>query len=324
MTNAASLALPRLPHPGHALLRQAFHRAADHLGWLDRLRIARRLRRMMRASLGYEPDLCRPRSFNERIAWKILHDRNPLIPLTLDKVAVRPWVAERIGWRYLVPALGLWDHPGEIRWEKLPRRFVLKANHGSGYNAFVADRDTACRAAILATAAGWLAENYGRRTGEWGYRPIRPRLIAEEYLPGNGAGGVPEDYKLYVFNGRPYLLQVHLGRYTDQRREVFYDPLTLAPLDFGRHRQADCPDYPGPPPEAALLHDLAARLGAGFDAVRVDFYMIGGEPRFGEMTHYSGGATVPFGSIAEDFALGAVWAEAQRKGPAAPGPAEPG
>lgn len=318
MTQTASLAFARAPVPGLALLRHVFHRAADHVEWLDRLRIVRRLRRMMRASLGYEPDLRNPRSFNERIAWKILHDRNPLIPLTLDKVAVRPWVAERIGWRYLVPVLGLWDYPDEIPWDELPRRFVLKANHGSGYNAFIADRDTACRPAILAMAASWLAENYGKRTGEWGYRSIRPRLLAEEYLPGTGPGGVPEDYKLYVFGGRPRLLQVHLGRFTDHRRELFYDPLTLAPIPLGPHRHADCPDYPGPPPEAVLLHDLAARLGADFDAVRVDFYLIGGEPRFGEITHYSGGGTVPFVSREEDFALGALWAEAQRKRPASP------
>ncbi len=324
MTETASLTLDRAPPPGLALLRGAFHRAADRIDWLDRLRTGRHLRRMMRAAHGYEPDLRNPRSFNERIAWKILHDRNPLIPLTLDKVAVRPWVAERIGWRYLVPLFGLWDHPAEIRWEKLPRRFVLKANHGSGYNAFVTDRDTACRPPLLATAAAWLAENYGKRTGEWGYRPIRPRLLAEEYLPGSGPGGVPEDYKLYVFGGRPRLLQVHLGRYTDCRRELFYDPLTLAPLPFGRHRHADSPDYPGPPPETALLHDLAACLGAGFDAVRIDFYMIEGEPRFGEMTHYSGGAAVAFGSVEEDFALGAIWAESQPKRPATPAPAAAG
>jgi hypothetical protein len=317
MTETATLSLGRPRPPGRNPLRDAFHVAADRIGWLDRLRLRRHLRRMMRDALGYTPNLRRPQSFNERIAWKILHDRNPLIPLTLDKLAVRPWAAERIGWHAITPLIGVWDRPGEIPWDSLPCRFVLKANHGSGYNILVPDKDTACRPRILATAEAWLAENYGERTGEWGYRSIRPRLMVEEYLPGPG-DGPPEDYKLYLFGGRPHLLQVHLNRFTERKCDLFYDPLTLAPLPFGRFRPADCPDFPGPPPEARALYDLAIRLGAGFDAVRVDFYLIAGQPRFGEITHYSGGSAVPLGSIKEDFALGAIWAEAQRKRPAAP------
>ncbi|WP_144404696.1 ATP-grasp fold amidoligase family protein [Belnapia sp. F-4-1] len=295
-----------------ALLRRAFHLAADKIVWLNHLRLVRRRRRMMREALGYQPNLHHPRSFNERIAWKILHDRNPLIPLTLDKVAVRPWAAERIGGQYITPIVGVWDSAGEIPWAALPQRFVLKANHGSGYNILVPDKALACRGTILAQAEAWLAENYGEQTGEWGYRSIQPRLLIEEFLPGS-AGGAPEDYKVYVFGGRPYLLQVHLGRFTEQRRELFYNPITLKPLAFGRHRHADWPDYPGPPPAAAALYDLAARLGAGFDAVRVDFYLIDGEPRFGEMTHYSGGSSVALGTPDEDRTLGDLWAEANGK-----------
>ncbi|SDB38174.1 ATP-grasp fold amidoligase family protein [Belnapia rosea] len=309
MTQTGSIVPGPLRHSGLTLLRQVFHHAADRLEWLDRLRASRRLRRMMREALGYDPDLRRPRSFNERIAWKILNDRNPLIPLTLDKVAVRPWAAERIGWRYITPLVGVWDSAAAIPWEALPQRFVLKANHGSGYNILVPDKVAACRSTIMAQAEAWLSENYGERTGEWGYRPIRPRLLVEEFLAGP-AGGVPEDYKVYVFGGRPRLLQVHLGRFTERRRELFYDPVTLEPLAFGRHRHADCPDYPGPPPATAALNDLAARLGAGFDAVRVDLYLIEGKPRFGEMTHYSGGSAVPFGTPEEDRMMGELWAEA--------------
>lgn len=291
------------------LLRRAFHMAADKIAWVDHLRLIRQRRRMMREALGYQPNLRHPQSFNERIAWKILNDRNPLIPLTLDKVTVRPWAAERIGWQYITPIVGVWDSASEVPWEALPRRFVLKANHGSGYNILVPDKALACRDPILAQAEAWLAENYGERTGEWGYRSIQPRLLVEEFLPGP-AGSVPEDYKVYVFGGRPHLLQVHLGRFTEQRHELFYDPITLEPLAFGRHRHADWPNYPGPPAAAAALYDLAAQLGAGFDAVRVDFYLINGEPRFGEMTHYSGGSSVAIGTLDEDRTLGDLWAKA--------------
>lgn len=281
---------------------------ADRFDWVDRLRKARHLRRMMRDALGYEPNLRRPRTFNERMAWKILHDRNPLIPLTLDKVAVRDWVAERIGTETLVPLLGVWDRAADIPWDDLPARFVLKTNHGSGYNILVPDKAAVCRGSVARQLDAWLAENYYDRTGEWGYRDIRPRILAEEFLAGVD-GGVPEDYKLYVFGGRPRLLQVHLGRFTEQRREFFYDPVSLRPIGLGRLKHADHPDYAGPPADARVLHDLAARLGAGFDAVRIDFYLVDGEPRFSEVTHYSGGCGVPLGSPEHDRIIGDMWAE---------------
>lgn len=302
---------------GLAPLRRVFHRAADRLDWLDRIRKARQLRQMMRDALGYEPNLRRPRTFNERMARKILHDRNPLIPQTLDKIAVRDWVAGRIGTETLVPLLGVWDCAADIPWEALPARFVLKTNHGSGYNILVSDKAAACRSRVSRQLETWLAENYYDRTGEWGYRDIRPRILAEEFLAG-ADGGVPEDYKLYVFGGRPRLLEVHLGRFTGRRREFFYDPVTLRPIHVGRVNHADHPDYEGPPAEARALNDLAARLGAGFDAVRIDFYLIDGQPWFSEVTHYSGGCGVSLGSPEQDRIVGDMWAEGARSPAPAP------
>ena len=303
---ATSLDWPLVPW------RPILHRIADRIPWLDRIRTARRVRHKMREALGYEPDLRHPRTFNERIAWKILHDRNPLIPLTLDKVAVRGWVADRIGEQFLVPLLGIWNRAGDIPWADLPTRFVAKANHGSGYNILVSDKAMTCRAGVLRQLDQWLAENYYDATGEWGYRNIPRRILIEEFLEGS-VERVPEDYKLYVFGGRPRLLEVHLGRFTHNRRQFFYDPQTLRPIDLGRLRHADHSDYAGPPPEARALHDLAAHLGAKFDAVRVDFYLINGQPKFGELTHYTGGGSVSFGSLEHDRIMGAMWDEALRR-----------
>ena len=74
-------------------VRPALHRVVDAIPPLSHARQARRLRHRMRAALGYEPDFRRPRTFNERVAHRILHDRNPLIPLTTDKVTARDYVA---------------------------------------------------------------------------------------------------------------------------------------------------------------------------------------------------------------------------------------
>ncbi|SDC11534.1 ATP-grasp fold amidoligase family protein [Belnapia rosea] len=304
-----------LPGSGRGWMARPWRRllraTADRVTWLDRIRNERRLRRQMQDALGYAPDLRHPRTFNERIARKILDDRNPLIPLTLDKVAVRDWVAGRIGEAFLVPLFGVWERARDIPWDDLPSRFVAKTNHGCAYNILVSDKASQDREAVIRQLDAWMAENYYDCAREWGYRSIPRRILVEEFLRGR-QGGVPEDYKLFVFGGQPRLLKVIHGRFTPEERHFYYDPQTFQPLDIGCFRPADYPGDAGPPPEARQLHDLAARLGAPFDAVRVDFYLIDGRPLFGELTHYTGAASLSLGSYEKDLEVGEMWAEALR------------
>jgi len=57
-----------------------------------------------------------------------------------DKYAVREWVKEKIGEQYLIPLIGAWDRFEDIDFDRLPEKFVLKCNHGSGYNIIVTDK----------------------------------------------------------------------------------------------------------------------------------------------------------------------------------------
>ena len=58
----------------------------------------------------------------------------------VDKYAVRAWVKEKIGEEYLIPLLGVWDRFDQIDFDKLPDKFMLKTNHGAGWNYPVPDK----------------------------------------------------------------------------------------------------------------------------------------------------------------------------------------
>ena len=90
------------------------------------------LRRMFKAVMGTELDLEHPVTFNEKLQWLKLYDRNPLYTTMVDKYEVKKYVADIIGEEYIIPTLGVWDDPDEIDFEKLPNQFVLKCNHNSG------------------------------------------------------------------------------------------------------------------------------------------------------------------------------------------------
>lgn len=85
-------------------------------------------------------NLDNPKTFNEKIQWLKLYDSTPLKTRLADKYAVRDWVKEKIGEQYLLPLLGVWDRFEDIDFDKLPQKFVLKCNHGSGYNIIVRDK----------------------------------------------------------------------------------------------------------------------------------------------------------------------------------------
>ncbi len=46
---------------------------------------------------GKKLDLENPRTYNEKIQWLKLYDNSPLRARLADKVAVRDWVAEKLG-----------------------------------------------------------------------------------------------------------------------------------------------------------------------------------------------------------------------------------
>ena len=86
---------------------------------------------IFRGKLGYKLDLDNPKTFNEKLNWMKLYNRNPLYTQMADKYAVKKIVAERIGEQYVVKNLGCWNTFDEIDFSQLPLSFVLKCTHDS-------------------------------------------------------------------------------------------------------------------------------------------------------------------------------------------------
>jgi hypothetical protein len=151
--------------------------------------------------MGKRLDLDNPSDFNQKLQWLKLHYKNPLLVGCADKFAVREYVKDRIGARYLNDILGVYSRVDQIPFEDLPNEFVLKATHGSGWNILCPDKTTidwnlACR-----KMRKWLRSDFSMNGREWQYREIPPRILCEKYLK-DRAGGLLRDYKIFTFNGQ--------------------------------------------------------------------------------------------------------------------------
>lgn len=93
--------------------------------------------------VGYSCHLRNPRSFNEKIQWIKLHDRNPIYTQLTDKLLVKLFVAEAIGNEYVIPTLaGGFSSFDDIPFDKLPNQFVLKCNHDSKSTMVCKDKNS--------------------------------------------------------------------------------------------------------------------------------------------------------------------------------------
>lgn len=232
---------------------------------------------------------------------KKLRDRNELIPVTTDKYLLRSYVADILGETYLPRLLHVAEHITQVRVSELPAAFAMKAAHGSGWNRIVHDRELG-QTEATALAKAWLSQSYYGKRKEWAYKTLTPRIVFEENL--SEAGTPPPDYKLYVFNGTPRMIDVHMDRFGSHQR-AFYSP-DWEPYNFDSK-------YPRParsisrPINLSEMLEVAGKLAQPFTFARVDLYNTSRGVLVGEITHYPAGGATRFNPSTIDLELGEVW-----------------
>ncbi len=250
------------------------------------------------------PDLKHPTTYNEKLQWLKLHDRQPLYTQLVDKYAVRRFVAERIGGEYLIPLVGgPWDSFDEIDFDALPEKFVLKCTHDSGGLLICRDKRALDREKARRRIAQSLQQNFYYHNREWPYKDVRPRIIAEAYMEDASTSEL-RDYKFFCFGGEPKMLFVASDRQTagEETKFDFFD-MDYNHLDLRNgHPNAAVP--PEKPAQFGLMRELAQKLSQGIPHVRVDLYEVNGRVYFGEMTFYHWSGMVPFDPPEWDERLG--------------------
>lgn len=258
------------------------------------------LKLLFRHRMGYPLDLDNPKTFNEKLQWLKLYNRNPLYTIMVDKVKAKEYVASKMGQQYIIPTLGIWKNADDIDFDSLPSRFVIKCNHNSGKGMYICkDKSKMDVEKVRNGLRKGLRENYYLHGREWPYRDVPRRIIAEQYLEEENSQlktnenitvGNLRDYKFYCFNGSPRLCQVISDRATDEKID-FYDMewhrlvglVGLVGLTENAHNSKQditCPK------SFAEMKKCAGILSKGIPFSRIDFYDIDGRAYWGEITFF--------------------------------------
>ena len=253
-------------------------------------------------SMGFYPNLNEPHTFNEKMQWLKLYDRDPLYTNLVDKLAVRDYIKDKIGEKYLIPLIaGPWSGPEEIDYDLLPEQFVLKCTHDSGSVLVVKDRSDFDKEKAAAFLKKRLKRNYYYGCREWPYKDVKPQIFSEKYMQNPGADSLYV-YKLMCFNGVPRIFQIiQNDKLSSETIDYFDTSWNL--LDM---RQS-FPNSAHPLEKPSCLEEmieLGKKLSAGFPFLRTDFYEISGQVFFSELTFYSDGGFAAFDPPEWDDILG--------------------
>jgi len=252
-----------------------------------------------KGKLGYSINLDNPLTFNEKLNWLKLYNRNPLYTRMADKYEAKGIVAERIGSQYVVRNLGCWQSFDDIDFDALPDRFVLKCTHDSSGAIVCRDKSTFDKNTARKRINLSLSMNYFYACREWPYKNIQPRIIADELLDDH-SGKELNDYKFWCFNGVPKYMYCTVK--SNDVYENFYD-MDFKPVDINHGFRRRKPEFERPE-DFNLMKELASKLSKGLPFVRVDFFYVAGRVYFGEYTFFDWAGLQPFRSRQQDMELG--------------------
>lgn len=261
-------------------------------GFYDRMSDEKFLKMKYRAIFGRELDLEDPKTYNEKLQWLKLYDREDIYTTMVDKYEAKKYVADIIGEEYVIPTLGVWDKFEDIDFDALPEKFVLKTTHDSGGIVICRDKAAFNIEKARAKLTTSLKRRYYSHSREWPYKNVKPRILAEQYME-DAATAELRDYKLYCFDGEVKSVMVATGRQSADgvHTDFFDEDFVHFSLTHG-HPNADIP--PEKPANFERMKELAGVLSKGIPHLRVDFYDVNGKIYFGELTFSSSGGFVPF------------------------------
>ena len=148
--------------------------------------------------------------FGEKIQYLKLYGNLEKYNEYVDKYLVRKYVSNKIGEKYLIPLIGNYSIPEEIYYPNFPQKFVLKLNHGSGYNIIIKEKKKINTKKINKKLNKWLKEDYYKIKKEYQYKNVKKKIICEEFI--SDKNNELLDYKFFCFNGKipfqPFIMLV--------------------------------------------------------------------------------------------------------------------
>jgi hypothetical protein len=245
---------------------------------------------LYRRGTGEKLNLKNPQNFNDKLQWLKLYWQHPLVVKCADKYEVREYVKSCGCEEVLNELYGVYETTSEIDWDSLPSKFALKCTHGCGFNIICDDKSKIDKNETLEKLNRWLKIDYSLYAAELHYANIKPRIICEKYIE-TDAGFLPNDYKMFCFDGKVYCTMVCTLRNTGHAVMDFYDRSWEIKLLYDEDSLLSNREIARPKSYEKMI-EVAEKLSKPFPFVRIDFYDYNSTAILGEMTFTMAGCAI--------------------------------
>ena len=249
-------------------------------------------------------NLKNPTRYTEKLQYLRLfvYPKDSLVNQCEGRAGVREYVKNKGFSDNLIEIYGVFDKFDDIDFEKLPNQFAMKCTHACAFNYICKNKEEIDINALRKKFNKWLKTNYGKKTVELHYAPIKPQIIIEKFLIEDGQP-LPIEYKIHVFNGKAKSMYVVTSRGVDIRYNNYY--IDWTPFDGSQFNGWKKTDYPLKKPDNwSDMVKMAEALAEPFPFVRVDLYNINGKIYFSEMTFTPAKGTLILDDDKCDFEMG--------------------
>lgn len=243
-----------------------------------------------------------PQTFNEKLNWLKLNDRNEKYSLMVDKYEAKKIISEELGKEYVIPTLGVYNEYSEIKFDELPDKFVIKCTHDSGGLVICKDKSEFDFNGSKKIIENSLKRNYYFHGREWPYKNVKPRIIVEKYMEDETTKEL-RDYKFFCFNGKVKFFKIdfnrticHQANYYDRNGKLLKFGEIICPPDFDKELDL--------PVNLKKMIEFAEKLAAEIPFIRIDFYEMNKKIYFGEFTFYPASGFGKFIPNEYDYEIG--------------------
>ena len=274
----------------------------------------------------------RPKTFSRKIAYKMFHDRNPVMTILADKLAVREYVSSRIDDKYLVRLLWSGSDLNDFQTITNLRNYVVKPNHGSHaavivselasaeqtlpktvrfsrWSQYILNPESVNLPSLVALTKYWMKLNYywePNKLPEWAYLQIQPRIMVEELLVGPKLG-VPDEFRFFMIHGKCELIYRFSNRFGNEELTLFNPDGTIREGSYlGLSSRLENLKMPF---EFSEMLTIAEKLSKDLDFIRVDLYITNQGIKFSELTNYPMGGLRKFSPRNLEGQLAKKWAQ---------------
>ena len=247
---------------------------------LSKLDLAKSLyKKIMKKSWNFK----NPKTFTEKIWWMKIYDSTFLKTFCTDKINLHNYSEHILGKDICIPIIKIYNKVEDINYDELPNKFVIKCNHGSGYNIIIEDKTKINKNEVNQKLNKWLLEDYAfKHDCELHYHNIKRKILIEEYKENL------DDIKIFCFNGKPKFCQV--DKHFQEHRMNFYDcDWNYLPMISNSVYPTNPQKMDKKPEQLNEMLELAKKFSKDFKFVRVDLYPRKDGIYLGELTFTPGG-----------------------------------